>query len=107
MLDLSFVRENLDKVRAALEARAFPTDALDDFASCDLKRRRLIAESDKLNAERNSASREIGALMKEGKSEEAENRRREVGLLKERIAELDRTRDEAEARMHQILSTIP
>jgi seryl-tRNA synthetase len=107
MLDLNFVRENLEKVRAALEARRFPTEALDDFERADAERRRVIAESDSLNAERNSASREIGALMKEGKKDEAEARRSAVGQLKERIAELDRARDEADARMREILSTIP
>jgi seryl-tRNA synthetase len=107
MLDLNFVRENLDHVRAALEARAFPTGALDTFAGADAERRRIISESDQLNAERNSSSREIGALMKEGKREEAEARRSAVGQLKDRIAELDRARDEAEARMRELLSTIP
>jgi seryl-tRNA synthetase len=107
MLDLNFVRDNLDKVRAALEARQFPTATLDDFAQADAERRRVIAESDSLNAERNASSREIGALMKEGKKEEAETRRREVGELKERIAELDRAREQAEARMRELLSTLP
>ncbi|HEX8653365.1 MAG TPA: serine--tRNA ligase [Pyrinomonadaceae bacterium] len=107
MLDLNFVRENLDRVRASLEARGFPTGALDDFAQADMERRRVIAESDRLNAERNAASREIGALMKEGKRDEAEARRQAVGQLKDRIAELDRARDEAEARMHDLLSTLP
>ncbi|MGB9179330.1 MAG: serine--tRNA ligase [Pyrinomonadaceae bacterium] len=107
MLDLNFVRENLDKVRAALESRNFPTTGLDDFAEADTERRRVIAESDQLNAERNSASREIGALMKEGKREEAEARRQAVGQLKERIAELDKARDAAETRMSEMLSTLP
>ena len=107
MLDLNFVRENLDRVRSALDARRFPTEALDDFARADAERRRVIAESDKLNAERNQSSREIGALMKDGKKEEAEARRSAVGQLKERIAELDAARDEAEARIHEILTTIP
>jgi len=107
MLDLNFVRDNLDKVRAALEARQFPTATLDDFAQADAERRRVIAESDQLNAERNASSREIGALMKAGKKEEAETRRREVGELKERIAELDRAREEADARMRELLSTLP
>ncbi|HEX8177458.1 MAG TPA: serine--tRNA ligase [Pyrinomonadaceae bacterium] len=107
MLDLNFVRENLDKVRAALQSRNFPADALNDFEAADSERRQVIAESDKLNAERNSASREIGALMKEGKRDEADARRQSVGQLKERIAGLDRKRDEAEARMHEILSTLP
>jgi seryl-tRNA synthetase len=107
MLDLSFVRDNLEKVRAALEARRFPTAALEDFATVDTERRRVIAESDQLNAQRNSSSREIGALMKDGKRVEADARRREVGQLKERIAELDGAREAAEARMREILSTIP
>jgi seryl-tRNA synthetase len=107
MLDLNFVRDNLERVRAALATRGFPAEALDDFAAADTERRRVIAESDQLNAERNASSREIGALMKEGKREEAESRRQEVGQLKERIAELDRARDAAEARMHEILSKIP
>ena len=107
MLDLNFVRDNLDKVREALVARRFPTAALDDFASADVERRRVIAESDQLNAERNTASRTIGALMKEGKREEAEGRRREVGELKERIAQLDSARDEVEGRMRELLSTLP
>jgi seryl-tRNA synthetase len=107
MLDLNFVRENLDRVRAALEARNYPTAALNDFEEADKERRRVIAESDSLNAERNSASREIGALMKEGKRDEAEARKGEVGRLKERIAELDKARDDAEARMRELLSTLP
>ena len=107
MLDLNFVRDHLDKVRAALAARQFPSAALEDFAHADAERRRVIAESDQLNAERNAASRLIGSLMKEGKQEEAEGRRREVGDLKERISELDGIRDEAEARMRELLSTLP
>jgi seryl-tRNA synthetase len=107
MLDLNFVRENLDKVRAGLQARSFPATALEDFEAADTERRRIIAESDSLNAERNAASREIGGLMKEGKREEAEARRSEVSRLKERIAELDHQRSEAEARMREILSTLP
>ncbi|HEX8851941.1 MAG TPA: serine--tRNA ligase, partial [Pyrinomonadaceae bacterium] len=107
MLDLNYVRDNLPRVRAALEARNFPTAALDDFERLDAERRARIAESDRLNAERNTASREIGAMMKEGRREEADARRRAVGELKERITALDRMRDEAEAAMRELLSTVP
>lgn len=107
MLDLNFVRENLEKVRSKLEARGFSTSALDDFVRLDAERRRVIAESDGINARRNAASREIGALMKEGRREEADTRRQEVGQLKDKIAELDRARDEAEARMNELLTTLP
>jgi seryl-tRNA synthetase len=107
MLDLNYVRSNLERVRAALEARGFPVATLDDFAALDAERRRAIAESDALNARRNASSREIGALMKEGRKEEAESRRREVAELKERMAEFDRARDEAERRMQELLATVP
>lgn len=107
MLDLNFVRDNLERVRAGLEARRFPAGALDDFVQVDAERRRIISESDRLNAERNSASRAIGALMKEGRRDEAEAQRREVGQLKERISQLDAERERAETRMREILSTIP
>ncbi len=107
MLDLNYVRENLDRVRTALEKRGFAPAVLDDFVRADAERRGVIAESDALNAQRNSASREIGMLMKEGKSDEATLRRNEVSELKERIAELDELRDQAEARMREMLSTLP
>src|SRR5688572_9812988 len=107
MLDLNYVRENIDKVREALTARRADSTALDDFTRADEERRRIIAESDQLNAQRNASSREIGALMKEGRKEEAEARRAEVAGLKDRISELDQLRAATEARMHDLLSTLP
>ena len=107
MLDLNYVRENIDKVREALQARRADTTALDDFTRADEERRRTIAESDQLNAQRNTSSREIGGLMKEGKKDEAEARRAQVAGLKDRIAELDQLRAQTEARMHELLSTLP
>jgi seryl-tRNA synthetase len=107
MLDLKFVRENLDKVRAALKARQHTTAPLDDFETLDKTRRSAIAESESLNQQRNIASKEIGALMKNGKKEEAEARRTEVAAMKDRIAELEKQRDEADAKMNELLTTLP
>src|SRR6185436_1599800 len=107
MLDLNYVRENLELVRARLGTRGVAPAVLDSFAEADAERRRIIAESDQLNAERNTASREIGALMKEGKKDEAEARRKQVSESRERIAELDRQRDDAETRMRDLLTTLP
>jgi len=107
MLDLNYVRENLEKVRAALATRGLPPEVLDSFAEADSERRRIIAESDQLNADRNASSREIGALMKGGQKDEAEARRRQVNELKERIGELDQARDSAETRMRDLISTLP
>lgn len=107
MLDLNYVRENLELVRAAMEKRGAAATALEDFVRADAERRQVISESDRLNAERNTASREIGALMKEGKREEAEGRRQAVGELKDRIAELDSQRETVETKMRELLSTLP
>jgi len=107
MLDLNYVRENLESVRAALVKRSMPGTSLDDFTQADAERRQLIGESDQLNAERNAASREIGTLMKDGQRTEADVRRKAVNELKDRIAELDQKREQAEARIHELLSTLP
>jgi seryl-tRNA synthetase len=107
MLDINYVRDNFEAVRQAMGTRGMPENALDDFAAADAERRRVIAESDQLNAERNSASREIGGLIKDGKREEADARRRAVSELKDRIADLDQQREDAEARMREMLSTLP
>ncbi len=107
MLDLTYVRENLDRTRAALEARNASPAPLDDFARLDAERRSRIAESDRLNAERNAASRAIGDLMKSGRRDEAEAQRAGVNILKEHIAEFDQARDAAETRMRELLATLP
>lgn len=107
MLDLNYVRENLEKVREALVTRGLAPEVLDSFAEADSERRRIIAESDQLNADRNTSSREIGALMKAGQKDDAEARRRQVNELKERISELDQARDAAETRMRDLISTLP
>jgi seryl-tRNA synthetase len=107
MLDLNYVRDNLAKVLEALQNRNFPTAALDEFVSWDKARRRAIADCDSRNAELNTASKEIGALIKSGKGEEALIRRSQVSLLKEQIAYANQKRDEAEARIRKILEAIP
>ena len=68
MLDLNFVRDNLDLVRQAYANRNFPTDALDRFVELDAERRRVIGEADRINQLRNAASKEIGGLMQVGKA---------------------------------------
>ncbi len=107
MLDLNYVRENLENVRAALQTRGVPASALDDFERADTERRQVIAESDRLNTERNQASREIGDLMKQGRKDEAEVRRKQVADSKERIAELDKLRETVEYGMRELLSSLP
>lgn len=107
MLDLNFVRENLETVKTALKNRNFPADGLERFVELDTERRRVIGEGDKINQIRNSASKEIGALMQSGKKEEAEAKKVEVAGLKDSQSELEKLRDEAESSMHDLLSHLP
>ncbi len=107
MLDLNFVRENLDAVRTALGNRNFPTDALDAFIGLDAERRRVIGESDKINALRNAASKEIGSLMQSGDRQGAESKKSEVVGLKHDQAQLETLRDESEVAMHDLLAGLP
>jgi seryl-tRNA synthetase len=107
MLDLYFVRENLEKVRKAFEKRHFETDALDVFVELDKARREVIGESDQINQQRNVSSREIGALMQSGKRDEAEAKKTEVAELKERQKDLDNRRSEVEAKMNELLAGLP
>jgi seryl-tRNA synthetase len=110
MLDLNFVRENLGKVHQALDDRQAGDDVfkiLKTFMSADAERRRAIGESDELNAKRNEMSLQIGALMKEGQSEEALRLRSKVTELKEAIAKKTQWRDKIEEQMREMLSSLP
>ena len=107
MLDLNYVRENLDAVRKALSSRNFDAAGLDKFSELDTERRRIISETDAINQARNTASKEIGELMKTGKNVEAGAKKAEVADLKTRQSELETKRDDAEAAMHDLLAGLP
>src|SRR5438552_12181369 len=107
MLDLNYVRENLNGVIKALRNRGFPDDRLLAFHRADQERRAAIQSSDSYNADLNRASQEIGELIKQGKKDDAIQRRSDVKALKEHVARLNHERDEAEARMKEILVQLP
>ena len=107
MLDLNFVRENLDAVREALKNRNFPADTLDKFVELDAERRRVIGEADKINQTRNVASKEIGTMMQSGQLTQAEEKKAEVAGLKDKQSALESQRDEAETAMRELLSGLP
>ena len=107
MLDLNYVRENLAEVKKALENRNFLTASLNDFVRLDEARRRVISESDQINQRRNSASREIGALMQTGKRDEAETKKAEVASLKDTQSELETERKSLETAMDELLAGLP
>jgi seryl-tRNA synthetase len=107
MLDINFVRDNLDIIRKKLEQRSFPLTVLDRFNELDERRRALIHERDELNATRNRESQEIGTLMKAGKREDAESRRAAVRELGDRIAAIEAELAAVETDLTNLMVTLP
>jgi len=107
VLDLKFVRENLDALRERLAARGMDVD-LAPFRVLEEQRRALLLEIEELRARRNVASREIAARKKRGEDAAAEvAAMREVG---DRIQELEgrqRANDEALTALMQNVPNLP
>jgi|GEM_PF-6477483 len=84
MLDIKFVRENPDAIDAAMANRQTSWDR-EKFFELDDERRAVITEVEELQATRNAESKKIGALMKEGKKDEAEAAKEAVRAVNEKI----------------------
>ena len=106
MLDLRFVRENLDAVAEAMKNRNAKFDAA-RFSELDEARRAGIAEEESLQAQRNKTSKEIGALMKQGKKDEAEAAKAQVRAINEQLAAASAKRAEADEALQQVLMATP
>lgn len=108
MLDLAFVRANLDFVQAKLRARgADPAVLLGDFLALDQRRRQAITQAEQAKARRNELSQQVGALKKAGKDGEAAAVMGETRALKDKLDELDRTAAELDEQLRQALARVP
>lgn len=107
MLDVNYVRENLDLVRQKMAHRNFDPKLLEDFTKLDVERRTLIRERDDLNAASNRISREVGALMRDGRRDEAEGLKAESRVLTEKNKGIEARLDELESDFRAILVNIP
>lgn len=107
MLDLHFVRDHLDQVRAQLSTRNFDPVLLEDFSKLDVERRHLIRERDELNAASNRISKEVGQLMRDGKKEEAETKKAQSRTIGEQIKSVEARVGEMENEFRQILVRVP
>jgi seryl-tRNA synthetase len=107
MLDVHFVRENFDLVREKLSTRNFDPALLDNFTKLDGVRRSIIRERDELNAASNRVSKEVGALMREGKKDEAESKKAESRAVAEKVKGIEAKLDEMESEFRAILTSVP
>ncbi|HEY85370.1 MAG TPA: serine--tRNA ligase [Chloroflexi bacterium] len=106
MLDLNFIRKNPDKVKQALND--LNTDApVDQILEDDAKRRATLKEVEALRAERNTGSKAIGALMRQGKKEEAEAQKQRMSQIGGQIDALNEQLREVEARLNHNLLLVP
>lgn len=104
MLDMKFVRENPELVMDAMRKRNANVN-LDEFLELEKKRRELTLQVEALKSQRNAASQEIGKMKKAGESADAQMA--EVRALGDKIAEDDKELKDIEARLKEILMTIP
>jgi seryl-tRNA synthetase len=106
MLDLNFVRGNLEAVEAKLRVRgADPAALLGDFRALDQNRRQAITQSEQLKARRNELSQQVGALKKAG--QDATAVMEETRALKDKLDELDKVAAEFDDKMRLSLARIP
>ncbi|MEX1138416.1 MAG: serine--tRNA ligase [Bacteroidota bacterium] len=104
MIDLKFIRENLDLVRKGAESKGLTVN-LGTIISLDEKRRALIQEGEGLKARRNNVSAEIGKLKKEGKS--ADDAIGEMESVKARIHAIDTDLRTIDEQLGALLLTVP
>jgi seryl-tRNA synthetase len=109
MLDIKFVRENPDVVRENIKKK-FQDQKLvlvDEVLALDKRNREIKQEVEALRADRNRMSKQIGALMGQGKSEEAEQVKAEVASFGAKIDALSAEEKEVEESLLQKMLVIP
>ena len=109
MLDIKFLRENPEIVKQNIRNK-FQDQKLamvDEVIELDAESRKTQQEADNLRSERNKLSKQIGALMGQGKREEAEEMKKLVTADSERLAELQAKEAEYAERIKTIMMTIP
>ena len=104
MLDIRFIRENLDLVKQAIKNRALKID-IDSIMKIDDERRRALSEFEELASKRNKANDEIGVLLKEKK--DAKSKISSMKEISKRIGELEVELKEQEAELNKLLLNIP
>ncbi|HUR47520.1 MAG TPA: serine--tRNA ligase [Candidatus Saccharimonadales bacterium] len=108
MLDIKVIREKADYVRERLASRGAGDELkVEELLLLDEKRRKLLGEVEQLKSLRNRVSKEIGALMGQKKTAEAEAKKAETRTIGDQITAMDKEVAEAEAAREQILLRLP
>ena len=109
MIDIKFLRENPEVVKQNIKNK-FQDQKLplvDEVIALDEERRSVQAEADGIRAEKNKIAKEIGALMAQGKKDEAEEVKKKVAESASRLKELEAKQPELEEKIKTIMMRIP
>lgn len=109
MLDIKFIRENPEIVKQNIRNK-FQDNKLplvDEVLQWDVESRKVKQEADSLRSDRNRLSKQIGALMGQGKKEEAEETKKLVTSQSQRLAELEKLEAEYAEKIKKNMMTIP
>ena len=104
MLDLKYIRENLESVKAGVSAKKVSID-FDTIIKLDDERRKTLIEVEQLKAERNKANELIGA--KKAKKEDASSEIASISTISQKIKELDREMGDIQSKLTEITLNIP
>ena len=109
MLDIKFLRENPDLVKENIKKKFqdHKLGLVDEVIDLDEKYRELQLSGDTLRMERNSLSKKIGNLMREGKKDEAENTKAKVNEINSKLESIEKDTDEYSIKIKEIMMKIP
>ncbi len=106
MLDITYIREHPDQVKEALVN--LNTEApIDEILELDRRRRELLQEVEALRAERNTGSKQVGALMRDGRRDEADALKGRMSQIGDEIAQLDDGLRQVEAELREKQLWVP
>ena len=109
MIDINLIRTNPELVKENIRKKFqdHKLGLVDEVLALDAKRRALIAEGDTLRAARNTLSKQVGMLMKEGKREEAEAVKAQVKADADRLVAIEKENEEVEVAFKKAMMAIP
>jgi len=109
MIDIKFLRENPDAVKENIKKKFqdHKLGLVDEVIELDAQARKTQQEADNLRAERNKLSKQIGALMGQGKKDEAEEVKKQVNAQAQKLEELAEKEKELNEKVTKIMMTIP
>jgi seryl-tRNA synthetase len=105
MLDIKYIRDNLDAVKAGLAKKGFTFDDI-EFKRLDEHRKSALTQAQSLQAEKKKASKQIGALIGQGMSPE-DAKAQVMGSIDADITEAEQVAKQAEQALHDLLMSVP